>query len=1070
MFDKVKQFFTKKSTQYADVICINEEGNFLILLRSNSDTFEPGKFSLPGGHIEKNEESIFAAARELSEETNINLDVVDLSHFKTLKKKDCVIHYFIASVDTNDIKIILDSDEHQGYEWIKPSEIHNKDFLLDLKDFLLNAFDISSNQLANNINRELISIHDKLNKAENTLNLALDSGLDEDIYLEKISKLNIIKSNLSKSFVTRQNTNGSDYVVRINKNILKSEQHQEVNFAEDFSNYLNKSYLYKGKIYDENGIGLPLTNKQIQDALNSYPNIFQVQDDQINESKYLKTFEGTKRFDFELILPIIKQYNDLYERYLKEIENNFNTARSDFKSRRLEVKQSINDYFSNESTNEDIINFIEYIKNNFNENLDPLLKLKYLIKDKKSNNVYLSELEDYLKQNPESDLNIKTIEIVDLSNYGDMEFKMEYFNPDNSLVISTISNKIREKLKKQVENINILKDSLDDDLVSDDDFLGTFIDIEKAEDPSKGGKLVQKKITDKTGKQTTRWVNKDKDLQNVDEQKDINNDELIEFAKNSSLQDLERTIKESGDENLRKVAHEEIKRRESEESIQNLPDQKTIHTEYKPEERTQGTKQTNKRLDSFENIDGDKEITVYRGIEDGAGDGINNGDYVTPSKQLAKDYAGTGKVVSLKVKMKDLLADDSDFDPEDYEHAEFIFAPKDIEIKKSEDIEILDEPKVEILKGCLMFYPNIDLAKWKGKIQSLVREDVVQEWELEPHLTILYGIDDEKLNISELKSFVSGYLKDNPISFTVNKIGIFSNDKDVIKLNVNDSNRNLTNLNKLIKENFEYQNDFPDYSAHITICYADKGVGTYFDGLEIDPVEFGFDNIEEITLGEVIYSNSNKEYETIYKTTNVIDYNIEKGRKSSPIGTISADGKRIKVEGGWEYLSKQQIANDSLKSNVDNSQFSEFTLLALSDIKNKLNISSNIQLIKSNKNIYSLLDENPNGSLEYKIDKDIYKITLPKKASKFGMIRILAHELTHVKQLESNELIILEDGFKFKDKFISFKQYNDEYRKLGNSENIDFETEAFNNERIIANWFWSTKSEQEVESGREYYE
>lgn len=50
----------------------------------------------------------------------------------------------------------------------------------------------------------------------------------------------------------------------------------------------------------------------------------------------------------------------------------------------------------------------------------------------------------------------------------------------------------------------------------------------------------------------------------------------------------------------------------------------------------------------------------------------------------------------------------------------------------------------------------------------------------------------------------------------------FSNENDVIKVNVEDLNGNLTQLNKLVKSNFEYQNDYPDYKPHITIAYAKK--------------------------------------------------------------------------------------------------------------------------------------------------------------------------------------------------------------------------------------------------------
>lgn len=56
--------------------------------------------------------------------------------------------------------------------------------------------------------------------------------------------------------------------------------------------------------------------------------------------------------------------------------------------------------------------------------------------------------------------------------------------------------------------------------------------------------------------------------------------------------------------------------------------------------------------------DPDEKITVYRGISSGKGS-IGPGDFITTNKQLAKDYAGTGIVVSETVRAGDIL-DDSD--------------------------------------------------------------------------------------------------------------------------------------------------------------------------------------------------------------------------------------------------------------------------------------------------------------------------------------------------------------------------------------------------------------------------
>ena len=85
-----------------------------------------------------------------------------------------------------------------------------------------------------------------------------------------------------------------------------------------------------------------------------------------------------------------------------------------------------------------------------------------------------------------------------------------------------------------------------------------------------------------------------------------------------------------------------------------------IFNEYDPEQRTEAKKSNAAENTPLSDLgfDPEQEIEVYRGVPEDA-DSINPGDWVTTLPQLAKDYAGTGKVISMKVKAKDLLADPS---------------------------------------------------------------------------------------------------------------------------------------------------------------------------------------------------------------------------------------------------------------------------------------------------------------------------------------------------------------------------------------------------------------------------
>lgn len=66
------------------------------------------------------------------------------------------------------------------------------------------------------------------------------------------------------------------------------------------------------------------------------------------------------------------------------------------------------------------------------------------------------------------------------------------------------------------------------------------------------------------------------------------------------------------------------------------------------------------------NISPNTPITVYRGVPNDAPSTIQAGDYVTTNPQLAKDYAGTGKVITQTVPAADLLDDATEPLAEEY--------------------------------------------------------------------------------------------------------------------------------------------------------------------------------------------------------------------------------------------------------------------------------------------------------------------------------------------------------------------------------------------------------------------
>jgi len=102
-------------------------------------------------------------------------------------------------------------------------------------------------------------------------------------------------------------------------------------------------------------------------------------------------------------------------------------------------------------------------------------------------------------------------------------------------------------------------------------------------------------------------------------------------------------------------------------------------------------------------------------------------------------------------------------------------------------------------------------------------DDDEQGREDEPHITIKYGLKTN--NVDELREVIGGF---GVIRATLGVVSRFENENDVLKIEVESAD--LVELNKLISDNFECKDSFPDYTPHVTIAYVNKGAGKDLDG------------------------------------------------------------------------------------------------------------------------------------------------------------------------------------------------------------------------------------------------
>jgi len=184
------------------------------------------------------------------------------------------------------------------------------------------------------------------------------------------------------------------------------------------------------------------------------------------------------------------------------------------------------------------------------------------------------------------------------------------------------------------------------------------------------------------------------------------------------------------------------------------------------------------------------------------------------------------------------------------------------------------------------------------KNSDVYKEEGKKGKETDPHITVLYGIETE--NPIDVKDIVSGT---GEIKVMLGKTSIFENDKyDVLKVDV--MSDNLHALNKKLRDNIEYTNEYDKYSPHLTLAYLKKGTGkkyagnTVFEGktFKTDKILFSDrnDNVDEI----FVEKSTEHKRGTEKDFDNFIDKNIGNIKLNLPSDNFKSDLEKE----GFEYL------------------------------------------------------------------------------------------------------------------------------------------------------------------------
>jgi hypothetical protein len=152
---------------------------------------------------------------------------------------------------------------------------------------------------------------------------------------------------------------------------------------------------------------------------------------------------------------------------------------------------------------------------------------------------------------------------------------------------------------------------------------------------------------------------------------------------------------------------------------------------------------------------------------------------------------------------------------------------------KEEKFPTFEEFKLKLIKeksedqqysyGCVMGYfslsDSIDIELNDEDVYNNEKNEYGRE--IEPHVTLLYGLLDDQIDENEMIEFLSHLVLP---SVTIKQCTLFENEEfDVLKWDV--ESPALKVLNKAISAAYPNENKFPDYHAHETIAYMIPGTG-----------------------------------------------------------------------------------------------------------------------------------------------------------------------------------------------------------------------------------------------------
>lgn len=118
---------------------IVKKGKFLLVKRSDNDSFLPGDWEIPGGKLEFGEQAEDGAKREILEETGLDVKIEYLLaswEYEGILNDTQYVQLDFLCTPTDDSEVKL-SEEHSDFKWITFDDLDKYEMTPEMKKELL---------------------------------------------------------------------------------------------------------------------------------------------------------------------------------------------------------------------------------------------------------------------------------------------------------------------------------------------------------------------------------------------------------------------------------------------------------------------------------------------------------------------------------------------------------------------------------------------------------------------------------------------------------------------------------------------------------------------------------------------------------------------------------------------------------------------------------------------------------------------------------------------------------------------------------------------------------------------